>query len=741
MKIDRRNFLSFLIGGAAGTTLSPLPWKLMDDSAIWTQMWPWTPVPEDGATSYVNSVCTLCPGGCGITVQKIDDRAIKIEGMKHHPVNDGGICMLGLSGLQLLYGPRRVKTPLKRVGVRGSGRWMKISWKDAIAETAKKLDEIRSNNQPHGVASISGSDRGTVPQLLRRFLNVYGSPNFIRTPSIQDSYELTLHLMQGNHSMVGLDLENADLVLSFGSGIIDGWGSPIRMIRAKSSWQRSGTKVIQVEPRLSNTAAKSDKWIPINTGTEAVLALGLAHVIIKESLYNSFFVENYSVGFDEWKRHVRDEYRPDTVEKITGIDEKTIITLARKFARASKPLAICGKGQGRTPGSLGEFMAVHALNALVGNINKEGGVWTVAEPDYIDWPGINLDDLSYDGMSKERLDDAGSKTYPFTRYLLNRFADAVDSDKKYPLKMLFIHDANPLYTMHDTQLVQKTFAKIPFIVSFSSYMNETAQYADLILPNHTYLERFEDVPTPTGMPKPVIGLSKPVVEPQFDTKHIGDVIILLARALGGNISDAFPWNNYEACLKDTLKDRWQTMIENGFWSDPYFRAPGWEASFGSPSEKFEFVNSDTGLMPKFAPINIEGDETSYPLVLVPYDSIRLANGFVGDPPFMVKTVSDKVLEHNDLFVEINPETAKPLGFAEGSKAVVSTPKSKANVRIHLFDGIMPGIIAMPTGLGHKGNDEYIDGKGVNYNQLVGPVEDPDSGLDVAWGIRARLSKA
>jgi anaerobic selenocysteine-containing dehydrogenase len=157
MKIDRRCFLSFVIGGAAGTTLSPLPWKLMDDSSIWTQMWPWTPVPEDGEISYVDSACSLCSGGCGITVRKIEERAVKIEGMKDHPVNDGGICPLGLSGLQLLYGPRRVKHPLKRVGDRGSGKWAKISWDSAIAEIVKILGKLRSNNQSHTVGLISGT--------------------------------------------------------------------------------------------------------------------------------------------------------------------------------------------------------------------------------------------------------------------------------------------------------------------------------------------------------------------------------------------------------------------------------------------------------------------------------------------------------------------------------------------------------------------------------------------------------
>ena len=116
MNIDRRSFLSFVIGGAAGTALTPLPYKLTDDLSIWTQNWPWTPVPADGEVSHVGSTCTLCQGKCGILVRKIDDRAVKIEGLPGHPVNDGAICLLGLSGLQLLYSPYRIRTPLKRSG-------------------------------------------------------------------------------------------------------------------------------------------------------------------------------------------------------------------------------------------------------------------------------------------------------------------------------------------------------------------------------------------------------------------------------------------------------------------------------------------------------------------------------------------------------------------------------------------------------------------------------------------------
>jgi anaerobic selenocysteine-containing dehydrogenase len=741
MKICRRSFLSFLFGGAAGTALSPLPWKLMDDSSIWTQMWPWTPVPEDGEASYVNSSCTLCPGGCGITVRKIDDRAVKIEGMSGHPVNNGGLCILGLSGLQLLYGPTRVKTPLKRVGKRGQGRWEKISWKDAVSQVAETFGDLREKGQSHTVGFISDSDRGTVPRLFERFLTVYGSPNLMRPSSIIDSYELTLYLMQGAQALPGFDFENANFILSFGSGILDGWGSPVRMFRANSTWCNTGGKVIQIEPRLSNTAAKSDKWIPINPGTEAALALGIAHVIIKESLYDAEFINYYSDGFEDWKRFVLDEYGPDSIAAITGIDSTTIIALARSFALASKPLAICGRGQGTTPGSLNECTAVHALNALVGNINKKGGIFAVAEPDYISWPPVEMDAAAAAGMQNDRLDGAGSKKYPFSRYLLNRLPQALNSGERYPLNALFVAGANPLYAMADSKAVKKAFDKVPFVVSFSSYMDETAQNADLILPNHTYLERYEDIPTPAGMPKPVIGLSRPVVEPLYHTKHTGDVIILLAKAMGGNIADAFAWDNYDECLKQTLGYKWQVMVEKGFWSYPDFFVQPHEEAFDTVSGKFEFAPKETGRLQEFKPVGIDGNKTDYPLLLIPYDSIRLANGVIGDPPFVMKTVDDTVLKGTDVFIEVNPKTAGEHGLREGQLAILSTPVGNARVKVHLFDGIMPGIVALPRGLGHTAFDDYLAGKGINFNELMGPVEDSVSGLDAAWGIRVKLAKA
>ncbi len=182
-------------------------------------------------------------------------------------------------------------------------------------------------------------------------------------------------------------------------------------------------------------------------------------------------------------------------------------------------------------------------------------------------------------------------------------------------------------------------------------------------------------------------------------------------------------------------------MKRGFGWTRRFRPPNWENAFKTASGKFEFGNASMDLSPGFNALAPEGDEASYPLVLIPYDSMRLANGAVTNPPFVMKTIEDTVLKGNIGLVEVNPETAKSLGLSEGSIAHLETPKGDARVKIHLYAGIMPGVVAMPKGLGHRTKDRFTAGKGINIKELMGPVEDQASGLDVAWGIRAKLTKA
>ena len=736
MKIDRRSFLALGIGAAAGTALSPLPWKLTDDSSIWTQNWPWTPVPADGEVSYETSVCTLCPGGCGITVRKIEDRIVKIEGSKAFPLNDGGICALGISGVQLLYGPGRVKTPMKRTGKRGEGKWKAISWDEAIAEISEKLKKLKADKKTDALTCISGSDKGIVAQLLNRLLMSFGSPNFIKMPSMQDSYRTVVKQMHGkaDNLEIGYDFKNANFILSFGSGLIEGWGSPVHMCRTNADWKSNKTKIIQIEQRLSNTAASADRVFTINPGTEADLALGISTVIINEGLFSKKFTGSFSTGFPEFKNMLNKYYNPDKVAEITGMKRHLIIELARHFAlSSSRSIAVCGKGKGSTSGGLKEFMAVHSLNALVGNINEKGGVHAVETMDYIKWAKeIAVLEL-IDG--KNRLDEAGTSKYPDVQYLLHKLPEKILAATESPVQVLFVSRANPLYTMSDTKKAKEAFGKIPLIVSFSSYMDETAAFADLILPDHNYLEKMEDVPVMAGIDKPFLGLATPIIKPMYDTMHTGDAIIKIAKSLGNSTSRFFKWTSFEDCLEKTLGSKLSPLKSDGYIIDKNFKPAPWGSAFGGTFSKFAFSGK------KLAAPKLAGSNKDFPLTLLPKESMAIGAGYITATPFAVKIIPDTELLGNDTVVEINPETAKQYGLRNSSSAQLETPFGKATVTIATFDGIMPGVIAIPKGLGHTAYNKYIKDKGLNFNTIAGVVEDPASGLNVCGGVRAKLVKA
>ncbi len=700
MKMNRRRFLAFSVGGTVGSALTPLPWKLTDDFAIWSQMWPWTPVPPDGEKHYVQSACSLCPGGCGISVRKVDDRAIKIEGLKEHPVNDGGICALGLAGLQLLYGPSRIKGPMARTGERGAGEWKAISWEEAVDQLAGKLTELDGTGYPEALAAISGRSSGATAALLKRFVNAFGSNGFYTEPTAFDSYANAVAVMDGQAGSVGFDVKNVDFLLSFGSGFLDGWGSPVHMFQANSNWRDKGGKTVQVEPRLSNTAAKADQWVAINPGTEATLALGIAHVLMDQKMAADAAFN----GFGSWKAKVMADYTPDKVATETGVSVETIKELANAFAHAHKPLAICGRGQGRTPISTFEAMSVHALNHLAGNVNQTGGVKMLPDSGY-KWPDVAKAPTEAPAPLNQRWGN------------------------DQPLDILLLSGSNPLFTQHDSETVKAALEKAGLIVSFSSYMDETTQFSDLILPNHTYLEGYYDVVAGAGVAQSVVGLAQPVVKPLYDTKSTGDVIIALAQKMGGNIGNAFGWVDYKECLKQTYGYRWSRMESDGFVTGSV-GFPAAVVAEGSPAFDEKILVS---------PEIPAADTAEFPLTLIPYDTLRLANGAIGNPPFLTKIAAPNVLDGEMQFVEVNPETAKSMGLKEGQEVKLTTSMGEAVVQVNLYEGLKPGLVAMPTGLGHWAFDSYLANKGVNINRLIAAVDDPVSGMDTAWGVPAKLA--
>ncbi len=553
MKIDRRSFLGLGLGAAAGMAVSPVGVKLIDDSSIWTQNWPWIPVPEDGKITYDRSVCSLCPGSCGISVRKIKERPVKIEGDADCPVTGGGACLHGIAGLQYLYDPSRVQTPLIRKGK----RFKVVSWEEALATVAEKLGEIR-NTAPDTLGLITGGTDNSVTAMFKRFLDAFGSPNAYAMPSLDYTLERTVTTLHGAGKTLGFDLEHSDFILSFGAGLLEGWGSPVACFKANAARRERHGKLYQIEPRLSNTAANADQWIPCNPGTEADLALGICALLLNKKLFTP----------------------------------------------------------GEFPGGLNRFTANVTQNALTGRLNKKGGVFVMTKDSYLKFPEVVMDDIAEAGAGKDKL--AAS-----LEGLMAKFNAAETS----PLNALFVYNANPCYTMRDPKRVHAAIKKVPFVVSFSSYLDETAMAADVILPSHTFLERIEEVPSGGGLAKQVVSLARPMVTPIFDTKTPGDTVIALAQAMGGTLGESFGWESYETALEAVTEGIWDTLSETGY------AILSENAPQGTPATNFAYMAT----MPKG--VEAQGNGR---LLLMPIDNMRLTSAIPAASPFAVKCVSDTV---------------------------------------------------------------------------------------------------
>ncbi len=798
MKLNRRAFLQFAAGAIGGTLFTPLPWKLADDTAIWSQNWSWRPKSQPGESTWRYSTCRLCPGGCGIKIRLIDNRrAVSVAGNPNSPSTRGNICPLGISSLQLQYSPARVPSPLEQTSKRGDITGFKpISWDEAIGKIVKILEELNSESETNAVAWITGDTSGSMVEFIDYFLRNYGSPNHFKMPTAVDNQKLVNFAMQGTEQPVSFDLQKASLIFSFGANLLEGWGSPVRNMQTVSSLERDGKhEWVHFDWRQSLTSAKATEWIPIKPGTHAAVALGMCHVIVKEGLYDRDFIHSKCFGFEDWEdesgtRHrgfkttVLREYSPSRVSNLTGVPAEKIAHLARKFAGKRPSVAIWGTATTNTPGSFYDEMACVSLNALLGNINKPSGLFVLPEI-----PLKSFEDAFSMGTHRKELEELRigkdvAEQFPFGKPSIYSALEEISGSKHDLVKLLFLYEANPAYCLAEPRTYLEAIDRIKTVVSFSSFLDETALQADLILPNHTFLERWDDFTTPRALPYAMYGISKPVLKPHKKTRHTGDLIIEMAKSLGGETARNFPWKNYESVLRWRLKgivekaegrildgkdiskpieafvnfepnfkttnDLWNRLTEGSFWVRP----PDFSTwpSFSTSSGKFEFYArqfqkgkfrkwDDRLFVANYFPLEPSGKKDEFPFLLIPYEMLQLSTSQVANPPFMTKLLPDTLLKENDIFVQLNSATARKAGVKEGMKVTLKTPVGEAQVRVHVSEQIAPGVIAMAAGLGHRAFDEYIKNKGVNVYELTEVQIDPMTATGTWWATRAKLIKA
>jgi menaquinone reductase, molybdopterin-binding-like subunit len=670
-------------------------------------------IPDDeyvpGIDVWKASTCALCDAGCGILIRTRDHKANKIEGNPQHPVNRGALCAKGQAGLQVLYNPDRIKAPLKRTGERGSGQFAEIGWDEAIKTLADKLRELKAQNRANSVSFLSDDYRtGITAHAATRFMDAYGGGVSLLRPLFEETGAWLSYGKLYNAELPVFDIANATYLLSFGARFLETWHSPVAYSLAFGEFRRAKGRLrgrfVQVEPRMSLTGANADEWLPGAVGAEGQLAMAMAKVIISENLAKA-------PGSPEMTESLG-THSIENLAKAADLPVEKIVRIAREFIAAERPLAI---GSNATAGVISDPQSlnwVHSLNLLAGNSNKPGGVLLPA--------GKAVQPFA-------RLKPAEPFQWTFAQLL----ADGLNSNL---WSALLIHRANPLYFA--PHLIDKIKA-LPFIASFSSFMDETTELADLILPGHSDFESWDLHTSQQANGDSVISLQQPVVKPEFNTRQTADVLIAVGQALGEPFSAALPFASAEEFIKQEFTafanagkpvtppkaaaseeeeeeeeevDPWPPLAEKGFLT----ARPKAEAAV--PSAPAQATASE----PLKEPLPVKAQENKeYPFTFLTYEHTTLGYGEQANAPILQELPDAMTSVVWGSWLEINPKTAASLGIRDGDLVEVVSPHGSVRAPAVLYPAIRPEVVAMPCGQGHTAYGRYARGTGVNA-LLVNP---------------------
>jgi len=709
-KISRRDLLQYIGAGGIGAVGGVLYGESVQRNV--ELLIPQVVPPEDyspGVATWYNTVCNQCSAGCGISVRIREGKAKKIEGNPVHPVSQGRLCARGQAGLNVLYNPDRIRMPLRNTGQRGSGNFEEISWDETLTTVASRLGRIKIEGEASRVRLLSGRVRGHLDELFAQFMSLLGSDHY-------QQYDFTYPsaLMAANKMSFGIDvlpyydIKNADFLLSFGADYLGTWLSPVHHSLAyghlRQGRQGQRGKTVQIEPRMSLSGAAADEWIAARPGTEGLLALGIAHALVSAGHY-------LGGDRDEWSSALQ-AYSPSQVSAATEVSENTIARIAREFSASTASLAIAGGATAAGTNAVASIVAVNALNYLAANLNQPGGIIFNTEPAFSDTSGS-------------------------TQAGLQGMLDLVAAMEAGDVEVLLVHDTNPVFALPANVGFRQAMKNVPLIVALSSFRDETTEMADFILPTSTYLESWgDDVPDP-GVGFPVASISQPVVATLYDTLPTGDIVLSLARQIGGELPVSMHWATMEEFIKERWREEfeergteaadqefeefWRAALEAGVWGQPG-AAAGDQALPSSSS----MIASISDPVSEFA-----GDSSAYPLVLHPYLTATFLDGRGANLPWLQELPDPMTSVVYGSWAELNPVTADELGIREGDVLDVESAAGTVRVPALIFPAIKPGVVAMPIGQGHAAYGRYAKDRGVNPIHIVATLMDDRAG-DLAW---------
>ena len=701
MDLNRRNFLKFIGLTTAASALPGcerevsrlVPYVLPDDEIV------------PGVANWYASTCRECSAGCGITVRVMEGRAKKIEGNPDHPVNQGKLCARGQAALQGLYNPDRLSGPLGRCGARFAGDWTSISWDDAIAKLSEHLRSAGDRT-----IMLSRPLSGTLAWLVSSFMRAIGGQLFFYEPGVELPIRTAARDAFGIEAWPSYDVANSDYVLSFGAPFLEHWLSPVSYAIAygqmRQGRQATRGRVIQIEPRLSLTAANADRWVPIRPGTEGLAALGIGQVLLAER------GPSLSAPLRRAYDRLYTGVSLDHVAASTDIPREQIIRMAREFATAAAPLAMGGGAACAQTNGTETMCVINGLNVIAGNLRKPGGLRFYRPAAFEAGPPVPW--LTERRLLEWTEDEMGGR----------------------PPAVWLLYDVNPLFTTPASIPIRRLFEQAEYFASFSAFLDESTESADLILPDHHALESWGDHVQPASSAAQVVSLLQPAVSPLYDTRAIGETILQTATRLG---LPGFSWKDFPSLLQerwrhlskggnrnssdDQIEAAWvHSLQQGGWWKQP------------APDQMLPMVPS----LPAYEACRFDGDESKFPFYLLPYPSQSLGHGRGANLPWLQELPDTLTTAMWGSWAEINPSTARSFGIKQGDMVRVRSQHGALEIPALHFPGIRPDAIAIPIGQGHTTYGRYASQRGVNPLSILAPLVDRRSGSLATGATRVRI---
>jgi anaerobic selenocysteine-containing dehydrogenase len=635
----------------------------------------------------VRVVCAHdCPDMCSLLAEVEGGRVLRVRGDPEHPFTAGFACAKVNRDAELVHSPERVQTPLRRIGAKGEGKFEPIGWDAALDEITGRWQRIIAESGPLALLGYAYSaHQGQMNRgLMLGLFHALGASRLIAgtvcDTCCEEAWNVTVGAVGGADPEL---VDQSDLIVAWGADLV---ATNVHFWAKAEAAQKRGVKVIVIDPRKSRTARVADRHLQIRIGTDAALALGVMHILVRDGLVDREYVAAHTMGFDRLEAEVLPKIPPDRVAETTGLAIDDIEEFARAYGAAKRSFIRLGEGMTRLARGGEALRAVALLPGVTGAYDRRGGgalLLTAASCE-----------LNYAALRKP--------SGPAETRLVNhsRLGDALLSLKDPPLRGLFVAANNPAVTCPDAGAVRQGLSREDlFTVVHDPFLSLTARYADIVLPATTYLET-EDFYRAYGTYW--AQYARGAVPPQGEAWSNFRLAQELARRMG--LADAVFRMSPDEVMGELFRDApfdLDAALSGGAFR--YGRPEGQE--FRTPSGRLEFYSEQlaaAGLppMPDWQPDpQEESDAARWPLRLLTAPGYFQAHTAYSGVDFLRR-------REGPPFCVLHPEEAARRGLADGARVRLFNHRGAVGLVLRVNDEVLPGVVLVP---GQRPDNETLEG--------------------------------